>query len=245
MQVVSLRARSIDASGLGMFAKPLVWHLELDTSIINSLNYVDLQAFTQLEILKLVRLTRRKDIDCLQTFEKAPIFDMDLDLLDLQKLRALHIDTWSPKSSSVTAGGGVHAEWRPPLGGREWLLSPCWQVPGTALASLKVNAKISALTDNHTHAIQSILECQTGLELLRVASATLGSKNMPLAFQIKSIERRETPLRVEICTAHGCWIDESIYPSRTLVIKTDGPVYGRGQDAPNQLRRLISSMSLQ
>ena len=172
---------------------------------------------------------------------------MDLDLSKLRSLRHLHIDNWSPRSISVAAGCRVHASWRPPLQGREWLLSPCWQRPGISLASLQVNiAGISMLTPGHTQAIQTILWCQTGLELLRVESATLGSKDMPLIFPRESIERLKTPLRVDICTTHGCWVDKSSIPaSKHMVIKTVGPVYGRGQGLPKRLQLLISRMSLQ
>ena len=208
MQVVSLRAPCIDS--LGLCTWPSMRHLQLHTSTLGFLTMDDLQAFTQLKSLRLHHCASEFNSDC-----QAHLFSEDLNLSSLQSLRRLHIEDWSPRSSiSVTAGCRVDVLWRLPLTCEDLLLGPCWQSPGTALASLQVNAGSSMLGPAQTQAIQKTLKYQTGLELLRITSATLGSKEVPLTFPRERSECLRALLRIEICTTQGCWIDEKSFPFR-------------------------------
>ena len=227
--MVSLKASRI--YGLGECTWPSVRHLHLHTATQDLLRRVDPQALLQLETLTLHYWVREGESDLeILSNGQTHLAREDLDLSRLQSLRRLHIEDWSPRSISVTEGCRVHAVWKLPFKGQEWLLSPCWQIPGSALASLQINAERSMLTPVHMRAIQAVLKSQTGLELLKIASVTLGSKEVPLTFPREPTECLMSPLRIEICTTQGCWIDESIPPTENLVIKIDGPICGRGQD---------------
>ena len=228
MQVMTFTALIIDADGFSMRTRPAMRHLKLDTGILTLLRRVNLQAFTQLETLRLCSWMGIRDPKYLTTEGIPPFYNVDLDLSRLQSLRCLHIVDWSSRSISVIASCQVHAVWQVPVRGGEWLLSPCWQDPGTALASLQVNAGGDTLTSVHTHAIQTLVKCQTALQLLSIRSGTLGSREVPFTFPRECIERLQTPLKVIVYTTHGCWIDNNIPLRRTNIhmdFKLGGPLH--------------------
>ena len=210
---------------------PSVRHLDLKTRIDVLLKNLDMPAFPQLETLRLRAWKHTIH----------PYDSIDLDLKGVQSLRHLYIENWSPKSISVTESCRVYAMWQYLQAQYptelDWLISPCWSTPGTALTSLTFDApRMSG--DLAMYAVHEIVECQAGLKHLRIkVRATLGCKEEPLTFPALCNDGLEAPLRVEISTGAGCWlhVDEDTPSGRALVLRIKGPIYVGTPDAEDVL----------
>ena len=215
LQVASLTTSVLP--GPGLTAWPLLRHLDLETSMSWFLQHNDLQAFSQLETLRL----------CSWGTYMRPVNEIPLDLSSLRSLRHLGIENWSPQSLKVANGCQVHAMWQQSEtgGDREWLLSPCWRAPSVNMVSLHLERK-SVTQPGEMCAIQTILECQTGLELLRIKTNRFGSRRVPITLPTHRCEGQASPLKIEISTRNGCWIClENEGPSRKkLTLKIEGPL---------------------
>lgn len=163
-----------------------------------------------------------------------PYDNIDLDLTCVQSLRHLHIENWAPRSIGVTRGCRVHAVWQYhddddawyPIS-LDWLGSPCWSTSGTALASFTFDASRLYLV-SAVCAINRIMECQNGLELLKIAARHngLGWKDAPLKFPSQCDDGLRVPLRVEINTRLRCFIhlDDDTPLGKAIVLKIKGPI---------------------
>ena len=191
-------------------------HLDLETHIPDLLQHVDMRAFTQLETL---RLRSWRTIAC-------SVNRVDLDLLQVQSLRHLHIENWSPKSLNVAPRCRVYVKWEEP---QEWCpqeplpLYPCCTDPGINLVSVHMDLKVILIAN----ALHVVLECHRGLESLRLAFTKVGSIEAPLHFPAAYLQGLRAPLTVEISTTGGCWLQlNAMTPfSNKLVLNTTGLVH--------------------
>ena len=222
MQVVSLTTQYI-SMGAGHGTLPPIRHLHLETNIDYLLEHSDLQAFTQMETLSL------------RPWKSEPSFinTLELDISSAQNLGRLRIENWSPKSIRVTQGCRVYAVWQPPAtptvapNMQAWLHSPCWRAPGTKLAALHIEHHCLLWCGLiQLSAIRAILKRQHELETLKIAVERLGSPEMPLNILFPDFNCMKTPLRVDIRTQAGCFLNPSdtLCLSETLGLDIKGPV---------------------
>ena len=221
MQVASLTTPLIGYPGFQAWAS--VEHVYLETDVADLLQRFDMQAFSHLKTLRL-RAWRSFPF---------PVHSLDFDMSGVQSLRQLHIEDWSPRSITVAPGCRVYAKWHaagsPVLQIRQWLQSPCWRASGTDLAALHVKYS-KGFGPNGVRALQTILECQHGLERVTIHTAgSLGTKAVPFAVPSHEITNLEKLLRFEISTSSGCWllVHDTTPLGKTVTLDTKGPLYVR------------------
>ena len=186
-----------------------------------------MQAFSHLETLRL------------RAWRSFPfsVNSLDFDISGVQRLRHLHIEDWSPRSIITAPGCRIYARWHAaephslkPIGvaTRQWLQSPCWRASGTNLAALHVEHSLG-FGPTGVRAIQTILECQHGLERVTIntAAGSLGTEEIPFTVPSHDITNLDKLLRVEISTSSGCWllVRDTMPLGKTVTMDTEGPLH--------------------